>query len=54
MIIFVNDIPVRILKEGELFDEGRVNTILDVTKEPITQAKLSESCLGAGRCRARD
>jgi ADP-ribose pyrophosphatase YjhB (NUDIX family) len=40
MIIFVNDIPVRILKEGELFDEGRVNTILDVSKEPITQAKL--------------
>jgi ADP-ribose pyrophosphatase YjhB (NUDIX family) len=40
MIIFVNDIPVRILKEGELFDEGRVNAILDVSKEPIKQAKL--------------
>lgn len=40
MIIFVNDIPVRILKEGEIFDEGRVNTILDASKEPITHAKL--------------
>jgi 8-oxo-(d)GTP phosphatase len=40
MIIFINDIPVRILKAGEEPDEGRVNHIIDAASEPVTQAKL--------------
>ena len=40
MIIFINDIPVRILKADEQPDQGRVNLILDAAEEPLTQAKL--------------
>jgi ADP-ribose pyrophosphatase YjhB (NUDIX family) len=40
MIIFINDIPVRILKANDSPDLGKINHILDVTTEPITQAKL--------------
>lgn len=40
MIIFVNDIPVRILKADEQPDQGRVNLVLDAAEEPLTQAKL--------------
>jgi len=40
MIIFINDIPVRILKEGEEPDRGRVNHVVDAASEPVTQAKL--------------
>lgn len=40
MVIFINDIPVRILKHGEEPSAGRVNSILDAANEPITQAKL--------------
>src|SRR4051812_43443270 len=40
MIIFINDIPVRICKPGEKPDSGRYNTALDAATEPITQAKL--------------
>ncbi len=40
MIIFINDIPVRLLKVDEDADAGRVNFIIDAAKEPLTQAKL--------------
>jgi len=40
MIIFINDIPVQILKADEHPDPGRVNVTLDASKEPLTQAKL--------------
>jgi 8-oxo-(d)GTP phosphatase len=40
MIIFINDIPLRILKTRELPDEGRINHVLDAAVEPVTQAKL--------------
>jgi 8-oxo-dGTP pyrophosphatase MutT (NUDIX family) len=40
MIIFINDIPVQILKADEHPDQGRVNNIIDASKEPLTQAKL--------------
>src|ERR1700712_370838 len=40
MIIFINDVPVRILKDDEKPDSGHVNHIIDASAEPITQAKL--------------
>lgn len=40
MIIFINDIPVRILKDGEESDPGLINSVLDAAKEPITRARL--------------
>lgn len=40
MIVFINDIPVRILKEGEEPDQGTINHVIDTTNEPLTQAKL--------------
>jgi 8-oxo-dGTP pyrophosphatase MutT (NUDIX family) len=40
MIIFINDIPVKILKPGEKPDPGRFNHTIDAAAEPITQAKL--------------
>jgi 8-oxo-(d)GTP phosphatase len=40
MIIFINDIPVRILKEGEEPEAGKINHIIDASAEPIVQAKL--------------
>lgn len=40
MIIFINDIPVRILKETETPGEGRVSQMVDTALEPLTQAKL--------------
>jgi ADP-ribose pyrophosphatase YjhB (NUDIX family) len=40
MIIFINDIPVRILKTDEQPDKGRINLIIDASEEPLTQAKL--------------
>jgi len=40
MIIFINDIPVRILKDGEEPDRGRVNHVVDAATEPVTQAKM--------------
>jgi 8-oxo-(d)GTP phosphatase len=40
MIIFINDVPLRILKAQELPDEGRINHVVDAALEPVTQAKL--------------
>lgn len=40
MIIFINDIPVRILKADEKVDTGRINHTIDASSEEITQAKL--------------
>lgn len=40
MNLFVNDIPIRILKEGEKPEPGNVNYAIDALKEPITKAKL--------------
>ena len=40
MIIFINDIPVRLLKTREQPDEGRINHVVDAAQEPVTQAKL--------------
>lgn len=40
MIIFINDIPVKILKSGEHPDQGRVNNVIEASQEPLTQAKL--------------
>jgi ADP-ribose pyrophosphatase YjhB (NUDIX family) len=40
MIIFINDVPVRILKANEQPDQGRVNVIIDASEGPLTQSKL--------------
>ncbi|MBX7124773.1 MAG: NUDIX domain-containing protein [Cyclobacteriaceae bacterium] len=40
MNLFVNDIPVRILKPGKSPDAGHINHVVDARKEPITKAKL--------------
>jgi ADP-ribose pyrophosphatase YjhB (NUDIX family) len=40
MVIFINDIPVRILKSDETPDTGRVNHIFDAATGPVTQASL--------------
>jgi 8-oxo-(d)GTP phosphatase len=40
MVIFINDIPVRILKADEVADMGRINISIDAASEEITQAKL--------------
>src|SRR6478735_8372215 len=40
MNLFVNDIPVLILRSGQEPTEGHVNHSLDAKKEPITKAKL--------------
>lgn len=40
MIIFINDIPVRILKATEAPDDGRINHVVDAALEPVTQAKI--------------
>jgi ADP-ribose pyrophosphatase YjhB (NUDIX family) len=40
MNLFVNDIPVRILKPGKKPDPGDINHTLDAKNEPITKAKL--------------
>ncbi len=41
MNLFVNDIPVRILKPGKKPDPGDINHTIDAENEPITKAKLS-------------
>lgn len=40
MILFINDIPVKILEADLVPDAGNYNYILDAATEPITQAKL--------------
>ncbi|MFZ6011567.1 MAG: NUDIX hydrolase [Bacteroidota bacterium] len=40
MIIFINDIPVRIFKADEKPNDGRVNHVIDAATETLTQAKL--------------
>ncbi len=40
MVIFINDIPVRIIKPGESPDANRYNQTIDAAREPITQARL--------------
>lgn len=40
MILFINDIPVRILETDDAPDTGQYNYLLDAAAEPITQAKL--------------
>jgi ADP-ribose pyrophosphatase YjhB (NUDIX family) len=40
MIIFINDIPVRILKGHEQPEQGKVNVVVDAADGPLTQAKL--------------
>lgn len=40
MIIFINDIPVRIYKAEEQPDPGRINHTIDAGAEDITQAKF--------------
>jgi 8-oxo-(d)GTP phosphatase len=40
MIIFINDIPLRILKTDEEPEEGRINHTVDANEESVTQAKL--------------
>ena len=40
MILFINDIPVRIIEAEVVPDAGQYNHILDAATEPITQAKL--------------
>jgi ADP-ribose pyrophosphatase YjhB (NUDIX family) len=40
MILFINDIPVKILDGDELPDTGRFNDTLDAATESITQARL--------------
>ena len=40
MVLFINDIPVKILEAESVPDSGHYNHILDAAVEPITQAKL--------------
>lgn len=40
MIIFINDIPVRILKSDEMPDTGRINSTADAAAKPLTAADL--------------
>lgn len=40
MILFINDIPVTILKTGAVPDSGTYNDVLDAAAAPITQARL--------------
>lgn len=40
MIIFINDIPVRILNASQEPDSGRITHIVDAATEPLTQARL--------------
>jgi ADP-ribose pyrophosphatase YjhB (NUDIX family) len=40
MIIFINDIPVTILKTEEQPDPGRINNTIDAASESLTQAKF--------------
>lgn len=40
MILFINDIPVKILQTGSVPEPGHYNHVLDAASEPITQAKL--------------
>ena len=40
MIIFINDIPVRIYKADESPSTDQFNHVIDVSSEPITRAKL--------------
>ncbi len=40
MIIFINDIPVRILKTSEQPHSGHINHVIDAAVEPVTQAGL--------------
>lgn len=40
MNLFVNDIPVRILRTGQKPDAGDFNHAIDAAKEPVTKAKL--------------
>ena len=40
MVLFINDIPVKILEAEGVPDSGHYNHILDAAVEPITQAKL--------------
>lgn len=40
MIIFINDVPVRIFKPGEKPDAGRFNHSIDAKAEPLTPAKM--------------
>jgi hypothetical protein len=40
MIIFINDVPVRILKASEQPDQGRVSVTIDASEGPLTQANL--------------
>lgn len=40
MVLFINDIPVKILEADSAPDSGQYNHILDAAAEPITQAKL--------------
>ena len=40
MVIFINDIPVRIYKAGESPSGDQFTQVIDAGKEPITRAKL--------------
>ncbi len=40
MILFINDIPVRILDPDVVPDPGQYNDVLDAVTDPITQARL--------------
>lgn len=40
MNLFVNDIPIRVLKPGKQPHPGDISHSLDATKEPITKARL--------------
>lgn len=40
MVLFINDVPVKILRTEMAPDEGHYNYVLDAATEPITQAKL--------------
>jgi hypothetical protein len=40
MNLFVNDIPIRILRQGEAPPAGHINFEFDATAEEITKASL--------------
>jgi len=40
MNLFINDIPIQLLKPGDKPEEGNFNSEIDATADPITKAKL--------------
>ena len=60
MIIFINDVPVRILKGDEQPDQGKVSSVVDAAEGPeLERRRITPSPTTTGRgarraCRGHD